>query len=100
MSRFPGILHGIAGVDSKVSSFLVFVLLVMVVVRVVPEYPLVVENSGSPYSVVVVVAPLASICLEAFAGKWNLFVVLLVLPRSNILSILHSVLLWKMALRL
>ena len=65
----------------------------------VPEYPLVVDNSGFPYSVVAV-APLASVYLEAFAGKWNLFVVLLVLPRSNILSILHSVLLWKMALRL
>ena len=65
----------------------------------VPEYPLVVDNSGFPYSVVAV-APLASIYLEAFAGKWNLSVVLLVPPRSSILSILHSILLLRMVLRL
>ena len=61
------------------------------------ECPLVDDNSGFPYSVVVV-APSALVYLEAFAGK--LLVVLLVLPRSNILSMLHSVLLWKMTLRL
>ena len=66
----------------------------------VPECPLVVDNSGSPYSVVVVVAPLASICLEAFVGTWNLSVVLLGPHRSSILSILHSILLLKMVLRL
>ena len=71
--------------------------LVIVVVQVVLECPLVDDNSGFPYSVVVV-APSTLVYLEAFVGK--LLVVLLVPLRSSILSVLRSVLLLKMELRL
>ena len=51
----------------------------------VPEYPLVADSSALPYSVV---------------GVWSLFVALLGLHRSGILSVLHSIPLLKMVLRL
>ena len=85
LSHFPGNRHEIIEVGSIVSSSLVSVLLVLLGIVTALEYPLVVGSS-------VLLCFVGGMLCYSVVGMWSLFVVLLGLHCSDILSVLRSIL--------